>query len=166
MIYSVLQNKPIPITVTKEKIPEYDDIVRYTVHDASEPRIHVGYVELQDTKNGAKVLFIKNQHPNLYRHFGQIADQIEVEHCLKRNIDKPYIKSVAALDSHIQHFKRGKRFINEGINVYLDYVCQNLKKGERVNTRFLGLKKMYMPINLINEIKERIKINPLLKGVK
>ena len=166
MIHSVLQNKEIPVSITKEKIYEYHDAVRYIVHDASEPGIHVGYVSLMNTKNGVFVISINNQHPNLYKHFGEIADQIEVEHCLNRGIKNPYIKSVAAFNSHIQHFKRGKRFINEGINIYLENVCQNLQKGEKVLTRFLGLKKMYMPVNLINEIKEKIKINPLLKGIK
>ena len=171
MIYSVIQQKEIPVTITKEVhyIDEkFGNMIRYNVYDSSHQsrRIYAGYVDLQDTKNGVKVLYIKNQNPDLYRHFGQVADQIEVEHCLKRGIEKPYIHSVAAMGSHIQHFLRGKRFINEGINVYLDYITRNLQKGERVITGFLGYQKMYMPINLINEIKDKIKVNQLLKGIK
>ena len=169
MIYSVLQHKEVPISVTKEIIKIYDDIgdiIRYTVHDAAEEKIHVGYVDLIDTKNGVKVSFIKSQHPKLYKHFGQVADQIEVEHCLKRGIEKPYIHSTAAIGTYIKHFKRGKRFINEGINIYLDYLTNNLKKGERVLMGALGYQKMYMPINMINEIKDKIKIAPLLKNIK
>ena len=148
----------------------YDDghaeTIRYDVYAKENKTTHVGFVELEDTKNGVKVMYIENQHPNLFKHFGQVADQIEVEHCLNRGIKKPYICSVAAIGSHIKHFKRGKRFIDEGINIYLDSLIKNLKKGERVITGFLGIKKMYMPINMINEIEEKIKINPILKGLK
>lgn len=168
MIYSILQQKQVPITVTKDvtDIPNYGRFIKYTVHDASETGIHVGYVDLRDTKNGVEVLFIKNQHPNLYKHFGKIADQIEIEHCIKRGINNPYIQSEAALGSHIQHFKRGKRFINEGVNVFLQDLVSNLQKGQREYTRFLGNQPMFMPQNLVNEIKEKIKATPLLKGIK
>ena len=36
----------------------------------------------------------------------------------------------------------------------LDHILCNTKKGERIYTGFLGPKKMYMPINLINELRE------------
>ena len=121
---------------------------------------------MQDTRTGVHVSYIKNQQPDLYKRFGQLADQIEVEHCMKKGVDNPFIQSTAALGTHIMHFLRGKRFINEGINVYLDYLTKNLQKGERVTTGFLGYQKMYMPINMINEIKEKIKLCPLLKGIK
>lgn len=169
MIYSVLQHKEVPVTVTKDVQyidDEFGEITRYSVYETSKHNIYVGYVNLQDTKNGVKVLYIKNQFPELYRHFGQVADQIELEHCLNRGIDKPYIGSTAAINTHIMHFLRGKRFINEGINIYLDYLIKHIQKGEKARTGFLGYQKMYMPINMINEIKEKIKIHPLLKGIK
>ncbi len=109
---------------------------------------------------------MRNEKPKLYKHFGQIADQIELEHCLNNGISKPYIYSDAASGTLLPHFKKGKRFINEGINIYLDYILKNVKKGERVYTSNFGPQKMYMPINLINELIEKIKINPLLKGLK
>ena len=68
---------------------------------------------------------------------------------MKRNIKKPYIHSVAAINTHIIHYKRGKRFINEGLNIYLDNLMKNLQKGERVMTEFLGYQKMYMPITIM-----------------
>ena len=169
MIYSVLQQKNVPVTITKQIEPTYDEygvVTNYTVHDASEEKIHVGYVSLQDTKNGVKVLYIKNQHPNLYKHFGNLADQIEVEHCIQRGIEKPYINSVAARGTYIKHFLRGKRFINEGLNIYLDYLTKHMENGKKIKTEFFGYQKMYMPINMINEIKEKIKLNPLLKYIK
>lgn len=170
MIYSVLQHKEVPVYVTKhiQYIDDhFDDIMtRYMVYDASDKTTSVGYLDLQDTMNGAKVLYIKNQNPKLYKHFGQVADQIEIEHCLNRHIEDPYIYSVAALETHIKHFKRGKRFVNEGINIFLESLTKNLLKGEKILVGFLGYQKMFMPQNMINEIKEKIKINPLLKGLK
>lgn len=171
MIYSVLQNKNVPVMV--EKKTQYvahgfnDFITTYSVYDASKPEMeYIGYVDLQDIKNGVNVLYIKKEAPNLYKHFADVADQIEVEHCLQRGIDKPYISSAAAKNTHVLHFLRGKRFHNEGINVYLDSITKDLKKGERISTELFGFEKMYMPINMLNNIKEKIKLNPLLKNLK
>ena len=167
MIYSLLKQKEIPVLITKE-IQSIDDNTRditiYNVYDNQTGR-YIGNVDLEDTKNGVKVLYINNKQEKLYKHFSYLADQIEVEHCLKRGIDNPYIQSVAARNTYIQHFLRGKRFINEGINIYLDYLTKNLVNGEKIFTDFLGYQKMYMPINIINQIKDKIKINPLLKNL-
>ena len=170
MIYSVLRRGMVPVTVDKKT--QYvgygvdDMITRYSVYDSSEPVEYVGHLDLQDTKNGVKVLYIQNENPEKYKHFADVADQIEVEHCLKRNINNPYISSVAARDTYAMHYRRGKRFINEGANVYLESITKDLKKGERVTTDFLGYQKMYMPINMLNKMKEKIKLNPLLKDIK
>ena len=169
MIYSVTQHKDVPVKVEK-KIYYYDyatdeKVIRYTVYDKRKI-VDVGYVDLLDTKNGVKVLYIINQQPDNYRHFGQVADQIEVEHCLKRGIEKPYIQSVAAIGTHIKHFLRGKRFTNEIMNLYFDTLTKNLAKGEHVTTGGLGYQKMYMPMNLVNEIKDKIKVERLLKGLR
>ena len=124
-------HKEVPIKITKDYC-FYDDgekeAIRYDVYAQTHKIEYVGYLELEDVKNGVKVSYIENQDPNQFRHFGQVADQIEVEHCIKRGIKNPYIYSVAAIDTHIKHFKRGKRFIDEGINVYLDSLLKNLKK--------------------------------------
>ena len=169
MIYSITQHKEVPIKVDKKIIYDenfYEDyLVRYTVYNAKNSE-EIGYVDLQDTRNGAKVSYIKNQQPKSYKHFAKLADQIEVEHCLERGIKNPYIQSVAALGTHVNHFIRGKRFLNEGINIYLESITKNLLKGEKVITGFFGHQKMYMPMNLLNELKEKIKVAPLLKGVK
>lgn len=166
MVYSIRLQKEVPVIVSKKNQfnPENCQcITQYTVMDASEPLIHVGYVDLLDTNNGVEVLFIKSQHPNYYRHFGEVADQIEVEHCMQRGIDKPYIKSVAAFNSHIQHFKRGKRFINEGVNIFLENLISGLLKGQIVLTKFLGNQPMFMPQNMVNVYKKIIEKAPLLK---
>ena len=165
MIYSIAQHKEVPVSVTKKILPisnDLGDLTRYTVWDGSK-KAYIGYVDLTDTENGAKVLYMKNQVPDRYKHFGEVADQIEVEHCLNRGIKNPYIHSVAARDTYVTHFLRGKRFINEGINVYLEHLTKNLQKGEKVMADFLGYQKMYMPVNLLNNIKDKIKLNPILK---
>lgn len=160
MIYSIKQHKEIPINIVKEK---YTTFTRYVVNDCSK---NIGYVDLKDTEDGVKVLYIKNQQPKLYKHFGMVADQIELEHCLNRDIENPYIQSKAASGTLMQHFKRGKRYLDAEVNSYLSNILKDLKKGERVFTGSLGTQKMFMPINMINEIKEKIKIHPLLKGIK
>ena len=165
MIHSIKQNTDIPVQITSKSqfILGLGNFTRYEVKDN---RIPVGYVDVQDTPRGCHVLYIKNQNPNLYKGFGKIADQIEVEHCMNRYIESPMVTSEAKFNTHILHYKRGKRFVNEAINVFIQDIADHLKKGEQAMTNYLGVQKMYMPINLLNEIKERIKIAPLLKGLK
>ena len=162
MIHSVRLNTEIPVQVTSKTyfLNEFGTFTRYTVKDNHIP---VGYVDLQDTEHGCHVMYIKNQNPDLYKGFGKVADQIEVEHCLKRDIEKPIIKSEAKFNTHIMHFKRGKRFINEGINTFLQDLVENLSKGERCLTNFLGKQEMFMPQNLVNMYMEIIKKAPLLR---
>ena len=162
MVHSVRLNTEIPVQVTSKNqfVNGLGNITRYTVKDN---RIPVGYVDLQDTPHGCYVMYIKNQNPELYKGFGKVADQIEVEHCLKRNIEKPVITSEAKFNTHITHFKRGKRFINEGINIFLQNLIENLSKGEKYITSFLGTQKMFMPQNLVNKYMEIIKKAPLLR---
>ena len=162
MVYSIKLNTEIPVQVTSKNyfLNEFGNFTRYTVKDN---RIPVGYVDVQDTPHGCYVMYIKNQNPKLYKGFGKTADQIEVEHCLKRNIETPLITSEAKFNTHITHFKRGKRFINEGINVFLQNIIDNLCKGEEYLTNFLGMQKMFMPQNLVNKYMEIIKKSPLLR---
>ena len=162
MIYSRKIGQHIPVNVTSEnhRIKGYGSFIRYTIKDN---RIPVGYVDLQDTKNGVYVCYIKNLNPDLYSGVGKLADQIEVEHCLKNNKKNPYIESTAQVGTLLQHFKRGKRFIDEGVNVFLNEVLKNLQKGERVYVGFLGNAKMFMPQNLIQKCMEQIEKHPLLK---
>ena len=162
MVHSIKLNTEIPVQVTSKSyfLGEFGNFTRYTVKDN---RIPVGYVDVQDTPHGCYVLYIKNQNPTLYKGFGKVADQIEVEHCLKRNIETPLITSEAKFNTHIAHFKRGKRYINEGINVFLRDLIEKLSKGENYLTDFLGIQKMFMPQNLINKYMKIIKKAPLLK---
>ena len=159
MIYSIKQHKEIPVNVQKQV---YKTFTRYVVSDVKLNN-DIGYIDLKDTKNGVTVLYIENKLPKLYKHFGLIADQIELEHCLNCGIERPYIQSEAASGTLLQHFKRGKRYINENVNLLLTEILKNTQKGERIFTGFLGSQKMFMPMNLINEIKLKIKSVPLLK---
>ena len=162
MIHSIKQNIDIPVQVTSksEVIAGMGNFIRYQVKDN---RIPVGYVDLHDTLNGCYVLYIKNQNPALYKGFGKIADQIEVEHCLNRGIKNPVIKSEAKFNTHIMHFKRGKKFVDKRVNIFLQELLNNLQKGEKVFTNFLGKKEMFMPQELVKKYIEIIKRSPLLK---
>ena len=161
MIHLRKQNIDVPVQIEtyRQSIKDWGTFTKYRVKNG---KIPVGYVDLQDTERGCRVMYIKNQLPELYSGFGKLADQIEVEHCLNRGIKNPYIESVGAIGTLFQHFKRGKRFINEALNVYFQYVSENLKKGEKVSTECFGDQQMFMPQNLVQECIERIKRNPLL----
>ena len=150
---------PVQVEVQRHQIEHWGELVRYKDKDN---KIPVGYVDLKDTPNGCEVLYIKNLNPDIYSGFGRIADQLEVEHCLQRGIKKPDIISEAVIGTLMQHFKRGKRFIDESINIYLKSVLDSLQKGEFFSTNALGKQPMYMPQSLIEEYIEKIKKNPLL----
>lgn len=161
MIYSKLENKYIPVQITSSSnyISNYGLFTRYQVKDK---RIPIGYVDLRDTKNGVYVEFIKNQNPDLYTKFGELADQIEVEHCLKRGLKNFEIKSHAGLNSHALHFLRGKRFVDELINKTVENIIKNTPKGALFNTKSLKKVEMYMPQDLIKKYLKLIKRNPLI----
>jgi hypothetical protein len=61
------------------------------------------------------------------------------------------------------HFKRGKKFVDERVNIFLQEILNNLQKGEKVLTNFLGKKEMFMPQELVKKYIEIIKRSPLLK---
>ena len=162
MIYSKLLQTNIAVQIESKRFTpkDYGMFTRYQVKDN---KIPVGYVDLQDTKDGCYVMYIKNQNPELYSGFGHIADQIEVEHCLKRQILHPHIESEAAMGTLIQHYKRGKRYIDETINKYLEGIVKHLQKGEQIYTGQFGAQKMFMPQDMVQRIIENIKKHPLLK---
>ena len=162
MIHSIKLNSDIPVQVTSKSYFLHE-LGNYTRYEVKDNRIPVGYVDLNDTPHGCYVMYIKNMNPDLYKGFGKVADQIEVEHCLKRNIKHPFINSVAKFNTHILHYKRGKRFINKEVNAFLKSIVDNLQKGEKVITSFLGAQDMYMPQELVNKYREIIKKAPLLK---
>ena len=162
MIHSKRLNIDIPVQVEK-KLYSFADTGSFIRYQVKDNKIPVGYVDLKDTKQGCNVMFIRNQNPDLYSGFGKLADRIEVEHCLNNKKEHPYIYSEAMIGTLIKHYKRGKRFINESVNMYLGCVLQNLKKGEYIRTGFLGTQEMFMPDELVQHYTKIIKKAPLLK---
>jgi len=161
MIYSKKLQTFVPITVESNSfyIPGHGNVTKYVVKDG---KIPVGHINLRDIPEGVFVSFIQNQYPELYSKFGQIADQIEVEHCLKRGLNNFEIRSEAALNSHALHYLRGKRFDDKKAEEKIREIIANTPKGTLYNTKSLGSIAMYMPKNLINKYVEAIKKNPLI----
>ena len=161
MIYSKKLGSYIPVNVFKTVFDMSDggNLTRYLVKD---DKIPIGIVDLTDKEGGIFVQMIKKFNCN-YSKFGNVADRIEVEHCLKRGLSDFTIDSEAALNSHALHYLRGKRFIPEGINETVKQIIESTPTGEQYNTCRLGAVKMYMPKELIQKYIEIIKKCPLLK---
>lgn len=162
MIYSKKLQTHIPVNVETLplRIPNFGVYTRYTVKDG---KIPVGMVKLLDTDRGVHVEYIENMNPNLYSGFGKVADQIEVEHCIKRGLSTFQILSEAALNSHALHYLRGKRFFSQEVEDKIREVISNTPVGQRFDTKSLGKVRMFMPQELINRYKELIKKAPILK---
>lgn len=163
MIYSKKLQSYIPVTVDKLRqaaIPYFGIRTEYLVKDG---KIPVGKVNLKDTFWGVYVDYIENMNPQLYSGFGTVADQIEVEHCLKRGLDFFEITSEAALNSHALHYLRGKRFELEKDNEAVRKIIESTPVGQKFDTQKLGRIPMFMPWELIEKYLEIIKRCPLLK---
>ena len=161
MIYSKRLQNYIPVQVESStySIPYYGNFTKYIVKDN---KVTIGYVDVKDVQGGINVEFIKNQQPDLYKGFGTVADQIEVEHCLKRGLTDFNIDSIAALNSHALHYLRGKRFYSKEVEEQVKFIIENTSKGKKFDTRFLGAVDMYMPKNLIQKYIDIIKKMPLI----
>ena len=142
-------------------------------------KITVGYVSLIDTNKGVTVSFIKNYNPERYSGLGKLADQIEVEHCIKKGLKTFEITSEASLNSHALHYLRGKRFNTIAdsekkiqllkkfktfdINKIVKFIIKNTPANQMYKTDFLGQIPMYMPKSLIKKYIEIAKKSPILK---
>lgn len=173
----ILRN-PIPVTISKQEY-QTRDLQKFTHYIVKNGTIPIGHVNLSDTPNGVLVSFIRNYSPEKYSGFGTIADQIEVEHCLKRGLKNFKITSEASLGSHIHHYKRGKRFStitdkkqsaklldmfkSTDVNKIINYIIKFSPEGKEINTSFLGSVPMYMPQKLIKKYIDIIKKHPLIK---
>lgn len=163
MIYSKKLQTFITPTIDKTvfDIPNFRKVTKYVVKDG---KIPVGRVSLSDLPNGVYVEFIENFNPNLYKNFGQVADQIEIEHCIGRNLKEFDILSKASLNSHALHFLRGKRFMPDSINQIVKNIIESTPQNQKFQTAFLGSVKMFMPKEVIQKYLEIIKKSPLLKA--
>lgn len=163
MVYSKILKSNIPVTVQRIQqnfLPGFGQFTKYMVKDGKVP---VGTLDLFDTMRGVHVEYIENMNPQLYSGFAKVADQIEVEHCLKRGLSWFEIESEAALNSHALHYLRGKRFVSEADNEAVRKIIETTPVGQKFDTRKLGPIKMYMPQELIKKYIETIKKYPLLK---
>lgn len=163
MIYSKRLQTYVPVTVQqvgRTNIPYFGVFTKYMVKDGHIP---VGKIDLRDTIGGVHVEYIENMNPQLYSGFGKIADQVEVEHCLKRGLSFFDILSEAGLNSHALHYLRGKRFESDEINEKVKKIIDSTPAGQKFDTAFLGKVRMFMPYDLIEKYLDIIKKNPLLK---
>ncbi len=163
MIYSKLKQAYIPVTVERTKstyLPYWGQFTTYMVKDG---KIPVGRVDLRDIFEGVNVEYIVNMNPQLYSGFGTIADQIEVEHCLKRKNSFFQILSNASLNSHALHYLRGKRFVREEDNERVRKIIESTPPGQKFDTKAMCNVPMFMPQEMIEKYLEIIKKCPLLK---
>lgn len=124
--------------------------------------------------------YLQNNKEDQYGGIGQAADQIAVEYCLKNNI-KPNIVSMAALNSHAAHYKRGRRFFKidkdslnpdyyefikeygtNDPNVIIKERIEKTPKGKIVDCDDLGNLYMYMPKAIVERYAKLAKENPIL----
>ena len=162
MIYSKKIGCHLPVKI-ETKLHNIENFGKFTKYLVKDNKITVGHIDIKDLPNGIEVQYIENYHPNLYSGFGKVADQIEVEHCVKRGLDNFEIVSSGSLNSHALHYLRGKRFYSDDVNNKLAEIISKTPKGEKFDTKFLGSQKMYMPKKVIEKYLEKIKENPLLK---
>lgn len=172
--------KSVPVWVETSP-PKFFNGRTMTEYCIKHEHFTAGYVHLIDIPKGVFVSFIENYMPERFCGFGKIADQIEVEHCLNRGLDRFEIVSDAALNSHAYHYTRGKRFGSAkergksfqnmllarfqttDLNKIVERIIRETPKGETFSTSFLGSIPMFMPQKLIKKYLEIIKRYPLLK---
>lgn len=172
--YGVLRKKIFPRVITSSTDDKWHT-TNYSV--ICEDEI-VGSVSVIDKKNGIWVDYIRNFKPRQYCGFGAVADQIEVEHCLNRGLDKFKILSEATPFSLPYHYNRGKRFGivedasdkafllekygTQNINNIMENLLKKFKVNEIHESMDLVNIPMYMPKELIEKYIQIIKKYPLL----
>ena len=134
VIYDRKLNKPIKVTVLKTDAKKNETTYRFVSKNLKK---EYGYLNLTLCKKpkdfeysyigsdacllknypeygirGARVIvdYLENHNDSRYAGIGRLADKIAVKHCLDNNI-KPVIISIADWDSHVAHYKRGKRYL-------------------------------------------------------
>lgn len=124
--------------------------------------------------------YLQNNLPDKYAGIGRAGDQLAIEYCLNHGIT-PNIVSLADLNSHAAHYKRGRRFFNiDKNNIDIDYYdfkrrfnttnpnkiietrIKATPEGQDVECSDLGLLYMYMPKAIVKAYIEKIKENPYL----
>lgn len=155
MIYSKILQREIPTKIEKLKT-NLNGFNQYT-YMVKDGTMTVGHVDLRDTLKGVYVMFIENEAPDFYSHFGELADLISVKHCVNRGMDRFEIVSEAGLNSHVQHYKRGNRYFNEKVNEYIKNLITSNPTKKDFDTKFLGNEKMFMPKKIIEKYLNMLK---------
>jgi len=163
MIYSKILQRKIPVSVERLK-DRINGAYQYT-YVVKDGTMTVGHVDLRDTPKGVYVMFMENEAPNYYSHFEKYADLITVSHCKSRGMDTFEIAAEAGLNSHVQHYKCGKRYFNDKINEYIKNLINSNPGKKDFDTKFLGNVKMFMPKELIEKYVNLLKSTPITKCV-
>ena len=179
MIYSKYLQQYIPITVTKSTEKHNEKV--HTTYCVKDGELKIGQIDITDTTKGIYVDFVENYEPNLYSGFNRVANQIEVEHCLNRDLPQFQINADASLNSHALHYKAGLRFspienpqklklLKEkyqciDVNEIVKNIINETKQGEKYMTKALGAIPMFMPKSLIDKYIKLSKTNPLIRGL-
>lgn len=123
--------------VSKDLKHEYGYVTFYEP-DKNESRLYglsKDYPEYGIVGERLEVLYLQNNNDNKIGGIGKLADKIAVQHCFENNIE-PNIISYADINSHVAHYKRGKRFILPEENSP-EYEFLNKKYGETDPNRIL-----------------------------
>jgi hypothetical protein len=174
-----ISRKKISANVRMASYDSKEKMTNYLVYTAKDDL--VGLVSLVDRNNGVWVDYIENYYPKKYSNFGAIADQIEVEHCLKRKLTTFSILSRATTFSLPFHYNRGKRFRTisdtrdkaflkekygtQNMNTIMENLLKIFKPQEIHEEIELADIPMYMPKSLIEKYIQVINKYPLLKKI-
>ena len=176
--------QPIEVDVEVDERKSWDQTV-YTFKDKGKD---VGYVILENHLNipdWQKIYLLTSDIPEFgivgdrvivqhlmnldqanYAGIGELADRITVEHCNRLGI-KPVVIAEASYNSHVAHYKRGKRYLysneNNNPNNIIKEIIEKTPEGEKCNTGFMGMLISYMPDELIEKIQQYLSKNPILK---
>ena len=121
--------------------------------------------------------YVKNNFQSEYSGVAAVADQLAIEYCLRNNI-KPCIVSLSEINSHIAHYKRGRRFFivknGSGLNNFIakfgtddpnKIIERRMKEAntsKHIDCSDLGELYMYMPESVIQQYLIKIREHPLL----
>lgn len=134
LIWDRRKNKPVNVTVLKSNGTQYETTYRFMSENLKKEYGYLNltlckkpkdfeYMYIDDDKcllkdypefsiKGARVVvdYLENHNDSRYSGIGKLADKMTVKHCLDNKI-KPVVISIADWDSHVAHYKRGKRFL-------------------------------------------------------
>lgn len=143
--------------------------------------LHVDHKKEGIVGDRIKIDYLQNWDDKKYGGIGELADRLSVEYCINNNLPLNIV-SEADINSHIAHYKRGKRFFmpatesNAGDFFKNRYGTKNpnqiIKKllsesrDARIDTGSWGCLPMYMPQELAQKYAGMAKNSPIIKDFK